>query len=179
MALVAQHAYGRAAAVEKRVMTDVLEAVKAAGLRRLIIYPNTDRGHTGIVQAIHRHKRSCKADEVEVVRSLPRDDYLRALLRADVLIGNSSSGIIEAPLAGTPSVDVGQRQTGREPGGTSVVYARESKHSIRTGLHQALQKRPRRGGRSVYGDGQAGRRIAKLLSNLHLSEQLFKKQITY
>ena len=179
MTLVAQHAYGRTAAVEKRVMTDVLEAVKAASLRRLIVYPNTDRGHSGVLQAIRQHERSSKTDEVEVVRSLPRDDYLRALLRADVLIGNSSSGIIEAPLAGTPSVDVGQRQAGREPGGASVVYAQESKHALRTGLQQALKKRLHRGGRSVYGDGQAGRRIAKLLSNLRLTEQLVKKQITY
>ena len=177
-------------------MTALLNAVKAAGLRRLIVYPNTDRGHSGVLQAIRHHRRRCSNQEVEVVRSLPRDDYLRALLEADLLVGNSSSGIIEAPLAGTPSVDVGRRQSGRQPGGPSVVPAEESEASIRAALRAALRKRPRplfTGGqaasgtlaasgtpcRSVYGDGRAGERIARILAGLRFTEDLLRKRIRY
>jgi UDP-N-acetylglucosamine 2-epimerase len=141
----------------------------------MIVYPNSDRGHRGIIQAIERHA-SVNGDDVRPVRSMPHDDYLRALLHADVLVGNSSSGIIEAPFAGTPSVDVGTRQAGREPGGTSVIHADESVASIRSAIRRALQKRPRRGGRSVYGDGHAGQRIADLLGTLRLTPGLTGKR---
>ena len=176
LALVVQHASGRPAVAEQRTMTAILNAVTSLSLRRLIVYPNTDRGHSGILQAIEKHTADA---DVEVVRSWPRDDYLRALLHADVIVGNSSSGIIEAPLAGTPSVDVGQRQAGREPGGRSVVHAGESETAIRRALRQALRKRPRRGGQSVYGDGHAGQRIATILARLPAREDLIKKRICY
>jgi GDP/UDP-N,N'-diacetylbacillosamine 2-epimerase (hydrolysing) len=179
-ALVVYHASGRTPAVEERGMTAVLNAVEKGGLRRLIVYPNTDRGHTGVLRAIRRHAARCgRNGAVKVARSLARDDYLRALLAADVLVGNSSSGIIEAPLAGTPSVDVGARQAGRQAAGPSVVHAAENEAAIRAALRKALRSRPRLGGRNAYGDGQAGPRIARILAQVELSEALLRKQITY
>ena len=174
-ALVVQHACGRSVAVERRIMEAMLQAVRSAGLRQMIVYPNSDRGHRGIIQAIERHA-SANSDDVQPVRSLPHDHYLRALLHADVLVGNSSSGIIEAPFAGTPSVDVGDRQAGREPGGPCVIHADESFSSIRSAIRRALGKRPRLGGRRVYGDGRAGERIAHLLGTLRLTAGLTGKR---
>jgi GDP/UDP-N,N'-diacetylbacillosamine 2-epimerase (hydrolysing) len=190
LALIVQHPCGRPPAVEERAMTALLRAVRSLGLRRLILYPNTDRGHSGILWAIRRHLREspdrgraggvrAASPAVQVVRSLPRDDYLRALLQAAVLVGNSSSGIIEAPLARTSSVNVGMRQAGREPGGSSIVHAKDSEGSIREALHRALRNHARLGGRSVYGDGRAGQRIARILSKLRLTLDLVKKQIRY
>jgi len=179
LAVVIQHPCGRPAAVEARTMRALLAAVTAAGLARVIIYPNTDRGHRGILRAIEAHRRACDADDVRVYRSLPRDDFLRLLWRADVLVGNSSSGIIEAPLLGTPSVDVGPRQAGREPGGRSVVHVGESQTAILRGLRVAL-RRPRRAGQpTVYGDGRAGLRIARILARLPDGDDFRRKVITY
>jgi UDP-N-acetylglucosamine 2-epimerase (non-hydrolysing)/GDP/UDP-N,N'-diacetylbacillosamine 2-epimerase (hydrolysing) len=177
--LVVQHAYGRSAAQEEQVASNVLRATAEAGLKRLIVYPNSDRGHQGVVRAIERHAHEQPNGAVRVCRSLRRDDYLRALVTADVLVGNSSSGIIEAPFAGTPVVDVGGRQAGRQVGGTGVVHAEESLESIRRALRLALGSRPRRTGRSVYGDGFAGQRIADALAGVRLSPETFRKQITY
>lgn len=165
-ALVVYHAHGRPAAVEEAAMRTVLAAARAEGLRRVIIYPNSDRGHSGVIRAIERHARASPPGEVEVHRSLPRRAYLDRLIDADVLLGNSSSGLIEAPLAGTPSVDVGGRQAGREPGGPTVVAARESLAGIRAALRRALRLRPVRGRRGPYGDGRAGSRIAALLARI-------------
>lgn len=165
-ALVVYHACGRPPAVEEAAMRAVLAAARAEGLRRVIVYPNSDRGHSGVIRAIERHARAVPAGEVEVHCSLPRSEYLDRLIDADVLLGNSSSGILEAPLAGTPSVNVGARQAGREPGGPTIVPARESLASVRTALRRALRQRPVRGCRSPYGDGRAGARIAKLLARL-------------
>jgi UDP-hydrolysing UDP-N-acetyl-D-glucosamine 2-epimerase len=177
-ALVIYHAWGRPAAVEARTMDALLRAVAERGLRRLILYPNSDRGHRGVLQALARHARR-HARDVEVVRSLPRDAYLRALLAADVLVGNSSSGIIEAPLAGTPSVNVGQRQAGRQVGGRSVVQVGEPYAAVRAGLAAALRLRTHAGGRTVYGDGRAGARIARILARVPIGPGAARKLICY
>jgi len=178
-ALVIYHAWGRSAAREKRVMRTILDVVASAGLRRLILYPNSDRGHTGVLEAIAEHERRSSAGDVTVRRSLSRDDYLRALLGVDVLVGNSSSGLIEAPLAGTASVNVGRRQAGRQAGGRSVVQSGDSRDAVRTGLLTALRKRPRRGGRTVYGDGHAGERVARVLAAVPRTDTFARKVITY
>ena len=177
-ALVVYHAWGRSPEIECRTMTAILRAVESAGLRRVILYPNTDRGHRGVLRAIEQHRRRARPDEVQICRSLPRDDYLHALLDAAVLIGNSSSGIIEAPLAGTPSINVGARQAGRLPGGPSVRQCSESPAALRAALRHALHKRPRSGGRSVYGDGRAGQHIARLLADLPPTDEFARKLIT-
>lgn len=173
-ALIVQHAYGRPTAVEKHVMQTVLQCVAEAGLRRVIVCPNSDRGHSGVRAAIERHRRTSPPGEVTVVHSLPRSEFLRRLSEVDLLIGNSSSGIIEAPYLGTPSVDVGRRQRGRQPGGPSVIAAGENPRAIRRALRQARQRKPR-SARGPYGDGRAGGRIARILAGLKNLEELRRK----
>ncbi len=170
-ALIVQHACGRSPAYERRVMSALLRVVDKAGLIQTIIYPNTDRGHRGIIEAIETHRKRAAIRPVQVVRSLPRDAYLSALIEAEVLVGNSSSGVIEAGTAGTPCVNIGARQNGRERSGRSVVDAAESVASIRAGLTTALRKRPIIGNPSVYGNGRAGLRIADLLASMPLDER--------
>ena len=174
-ALIVQHASGRSARRERATMRVLLDCVQCAGLSRTIIYPNSDRGHAGVIAAIEAHARRFDRAEVRVVRSLPRDAYLRALIDADVLVGNSSSGIIESSTAGTPAVDIGDRQRGRLKCGPSVIHAEETAESIRQALAVALRTRPRCSRRSVYGDGHAGPRIADVLADLPLDAGLQKK----
>lgn len=178
-ALVVYHAWGRPAATERRVMDRILRVVAGAGLRRMILFPNTDRGHRGVLTAIDAHVRTSAPDDVEVHRSLPRDDYLRALLAADVLIGNSSSGLIEATFAGTPAVNVGGREAGRLAGGRSVIHCDETDAGIRAALRAALRLRVRPGRATVYGDGRAAPRIARVLANLPRAPEFRRKIIAY
>lgn len=177
-ALVVFHATGRDARVERRAMETILSAVAQRGLVPRIIYPNSDRGHKGIIAAIEAHIRR-NGDDASAHRSLPRREYLRALIGADVLVGNSSSGIIEAPLAGTPTVNVGDRQRGRQPGGPGIVHCDESAKSIGAALAKALRSRLRPGGRCAYGDGRSGARIARILASLPARALDTRKQITY
>lgn len=174
-ALVVQHACGRSAARELRVMNAALKAVERAGLARTIVYPNSDRGHTGIIQAIESHRLRNRNGSVRVVRSLDYDDYLRLLIDVDVLVGNSSSGIIEAATAGTPSVNIGLRQQGRERSGRSVIDSAETVLSICDAIQKALRKRPITGRPTVYGEGRAGRRIAEILGTVPLDDCFRRK----
>jgi UDP-N-acetylglucosamine 2-epimerase len=100
---------------------------------------------------------------------------------ATVLVGNSSSGIIEAASLGTPVIDVGTRQCGRarSQNATNVPY---SEAAIRRELKRIWNDgRPRRfRGRNVYGGGGAGRKIADALARLNLSDpRLRRKLIAY
>jgi GDP/UDP-N,N'-diacetylbacillosamine 2-epimerase (hydrolysing) len=174
-ALVLYHAMGRPAAVEKKSMRAILRAVGDSGLEPTILYPNSDRGHRGIIQAIEDWRRRTRNGRIHVERSMARDDYIRALIGADVLVGNSSSGLIEAGTAGTPAVNVGPRQAGRQPSGPSVVPCDETAEAIRAAIAQALRKRPRIGQPGVYGDGRAGRRIAAILAGLPLKDAFRRK----
>ena len=78
--------------------------------------------------------------------------------QVDVVVGNSSSGIYEAPSLNAPSVDIGDRQKGRERA-ASVFHAAPERHAITRPIAAAL-RRGRQPTVSPYGDGEASRRIA-------------------
>ncbi|MCP4246916.1 MAG: UDP-N-acetylglucosamine 2-epimerase (hydrolyzing) [bacterium] len=177
-ALVIQHPSGRSADRERKTMSAILRAVADSGLRPIVIYPNSDRGHTGIIAVIEAATRRA-GSPVRVERSLARDDFLHLLADVRLLVGNSSCGIIEAASAGTAAVNVGPRQAGRQRSGPSVVDCSESYDQIRTAITRALRKRPRLGGRTCYGHGRTGHRIAAVLARTRLDDALRRKQIKY
>jgi len=108
-----------------------------------------------------------------------RDDFLKQLVLADVLIGNSSCGIIEAPSAGTPSVNIGPRQFGRKIGGSSVIHAEPTQACILAAIARALGKRPIKQRSQCYGNGTAGRKVANILRTIDLGEQFRRKKIEF
>jgi len=95
-------------------------------------------------------------------------------------VGNSSSGIIEAASFGTPVVDVGPRQLGRERSGnvTNVPFDRAA---IRAALSAVWNDgNPRRStARNIYGGAGAGRRIAEALARLDVNARLLRKLVAY
>ena len=177
VALVIQHPIGRPALIEQRTMTHILDALQAADSAGLMIFPNSDPGHSGIIRAIRQRKQDGR--RWKSVKSLPRADFLSCLQSASLLVGNSSAGIIEAPFLATPSVNVGPRQQGRLRGGSAVVDCTESTRAIRTAIRLALANPRRRRSRNVYGSGQTGQAIAKLLAKMPMSDKFKRKLIRY
>lgn len=175
-ALVLHHACGRPPHEERRVMARLLAAVTSCSLPALVIQPNSDRGHSGINGALlDLPPNGSASPTIQVVPSLPRAEYLRRLLEAPVLIGNSSSGIIEAATVGTPCVNVGTRQQGRLRSAEGVLDCGESLADIRRTLAKALTLRPKKPRRTAYGNGQAGPRIARLLAEFPLTDAVRRK----
>ncbi len=98
--------------------------------------------------------------------SMGRVLYLTALSLAEVVVGNSSSGIIEAPALGVPTVNVGRRQDGRVRA-SSIIDVDGNRDAIRSALAQALSNGFRRACRRAdcpYGDGTAAARIADVVA---------------
>ena len=113
-------------------------------------------------------------------RDVPRPIFLGLLRDAAVLVGNSSSGIIEAASFRTPVIDIGPRQKGRERGG-NVVNVPYNQRRIGSELLQVWNRgRPKRAeSGNIYGGDGAGRRIASVLARLSLDERVRHKLIRY
>jgi UDP-hydrolysing UDP-N-acetyl-D-glucosamine 2-epimerase len=156
----------------------VLEAVRKIGLGRIVvIYPNNDPGSAGIIRC---WKQEAKGDAYIARPDVPRRLFLGLLREAAVLVGNSSSGIIEAASFHTPVVDIGPRQAGRERSG-NVVHCEYDAGAIRRQLLRIWNGgRPRRfRGKNVYGGDGAGQRLADILARLDINAELLAKLIHY
>jgi UDP-N-acetylglucosamine 2-epimerase (non-hydrolysing)/GDP/UDP-N,N'-diacetylbacillosamine 2-epimerase (hydrolysing) len=177
-ALIVLHPISQIEKVEFDRAKTVLQAVKRAGIVQVVaIYPNNDPGCDGIIRCWGENRNLI----THLLKDTPRSLYLGLLRDAAVLVGNSSSGIIEAASFGTPVVDIGPRQQGRDrcENVTNVPY--------RLGLiRQALRRiwnngHPRRWrGRNVYGGQGVGRRMAAVLASLQFDDdRLRSKLIAY
>jgi GDP/UDP-N,N'-diacetylbacillosamine 2-epimerase (hydrolysing) len=198
-ALIVQHPWGRTAEAERRDMRATLSAVAAAGLAGVILYPNSDPGHSGIIEAIKervpasgfpgtggRAARRTPGDvpwaaepgRWFVAKSLDRSTFIRLLKGARVMVGNSSAGIIESATAGVPAVNIGPRQQGRLKGGPSVIDCRPGREAVLRAIQRAIRLHVS-SDNSPYGDGHAGRRIAAALARIRLDEAFHRKLITF
>ena len=106
--------------------------------RLLITYPNNDTGGEEIIRQI-RHYESMNPDRVRVIPSLGAQRYLSALQFVAAVVGNSSSGIIEVPSTGIPTVDIGPRQRGRIAA-DSVIHCNCDATAIAAAISEALSR---------------------------------------
>jgi UDP-hydrolysing UDP-N-acetyl-D-glucosamine 2-epimerase len=177
-ALLVLHPTAADANAEQRRATMVLKALRRVGVEHVIIvYPNNDPGSAGII----RCWRGADGEPgITLKRDLPRPYFLGLMRDAAILVGNSSSGIIEAASFGTPVVDIGDRQKGRERSG-NVVHAAFEQRSIDKALKRIWNGgQPRRSRAvNVYGGDGAGRRIADVLARLTVEDRLLRKLIAY
>ena len=117
------------------------------------------------------------ADRMASFVNLGRIYYLSLLRAADVVLGNSSSGIIEAPTARTATVNIGDRQRGRLKA-PSVIDCTESAESIVSGIKKALSTEFQRivaEGKTFFGEGGASTRIKQVLKEAPLDEGVLMK----
>lgn len=161
---------------EERAVADLdatVKAVELVGMPALVIYPNADAGGRAMIDRLRSTDPAPR-----LVTSLPRADYATLLGGAAALVGNSSSGIIEAPLLGVPAVNVGRRQEGRTRG-DNVLDVPADAAAIAGAIRRASSPEFRAGlsRTSPYGDGHAAPRIVDLLLATPLDERLLLKRV--
>ncbi len=156
---------------------ELLAALEKTDGTLVMSYPNADTSGRLIVDRLEefaaRHPRRCR-----LARNLGDRLYLSLLRHADLMIGNSSSGLIEAPSVGLPVVNVGARQRGRLRG-TNVIDVEPSREDILRGIEaaQAPAFRARAGAAAnPYGDGRAAPRIVEVLRTVPLDARLVQKR---
>ena len=157
-------------------MTELLAALEKADAQLILTYPNADTAGRIIIERVEEF--AARHPRVRLARSLGDEVYLSLLRHADAMVGNSSSGLIEAPCFGLPVVNIGSRQRGRlrGPNVIDVGYGREE---ILRGLERALDPAFRAGLRGLanpYGDGRASPRIIEVLRTVPLDPRLIQKR---
>jgi UDP-hydrolysing UDP-N-acetyl-D-glucosamine 2-epimerase len=142
----------------------------------LFTHPNSDTGSSYIVEAIHAYAQ--RREGCLIVPSLGKRRYFQFLGNCDCLVGNSSSGLIEAPSFGLPVVNIGRRQAGRiQP--RNVITVPTQRDAIAHAWRKALSISFRvnlRDMENPYGDGRTSERIAEILAKIPLSRHLITKK---
>lgn len=182
--LVSYHPVTTEWGVAKNQMRQVVEAVATVANEEnmgiVVIYPNYYPGGFQIIQVIKNFIQKNK--NICVFENLPHFEYVSLMAASSVLVGNSSSGVIEAPSLGIPYVCIGTRQQGREKA-KNVIDVGYGKNEIIEGIKRALFDKGFldlvKKCENPYGDGKTSERIVKILSEIEIDKNLLQKRITY
>jgi UDP-hydrolysing UDP-N-acetyl-D-glucosamine 2-epimerase len=153
----------------------VLDALARAQLPVVFTYPNADRGGRALIDMIRNFvDTSPSSQEVE---SLGSRAYWSVMRLAAAMVGNSSSGIVEAPSLGLPVVNVGPRQRGRIRA-PNIIDCEEASDDVLTAITRALSDDFRLTASAAvnpFGDGHAAERIVDTMATVDLSRLLNKR----
>ncbi len=156
-------------------METTLMALVKTGMPCLIIGPNSDSGNLGMRKVI---KRYLGYGQFRYAESIPHREYLSFLAEARVLVGNSSSGIIESASFGIPVVNIGTRQKGRETPPNVITVDHDFEQilgAIEKALHDEKFLHVAGNRKNPYGDGNASKRIVRVLESIPLDLDLMQK----
>ena len=151
-----------------------LRAIQKINIPTLWFWPNVDAGADGTSTGIRSFRELHKLENVHFFKNMKGDDFLQLLHGSVCLVGNSSVGIRECSFLGVPVVNIGSRQNRRDRG-NNVVDVSYDENEIVKGIQIAIENTQREKS-LVYGGGDAGKKIASLLSSLPLQ---FHKTISY
>jgi UDP-hydrolysing UDP-N-acetyl-D-glucosamine 2-epimerase len=150
-------------------------ALAAAPGQLLFVYPNTDAGSHALIE--RTRALAATRPDTHVFVNLDPVTYWGLLGQVDCMIGNSSSGIMEAASFALPAVNVGMRQQGRERARNVIDVAAETR-AITAAINRALSAEFRdslRGMTNPYGNGTAAGKIAHVLASVPLGNLLIKQ----
>lgn len=175
--LVVQHSVTEEMAHARDQILATLEAVNRFDIPKIWVMPNNDAGSDVVRDSILANRRS----DSQIFPNLKREDYLGLLRTCACLVGNSSSGLLEAPSFGVPAVNFGRRQAQRVRGANVIDCPFEADRMVEA-ITRALSPEFRAslaGMVNPYGDGRSAERILNILEATACDDRLLVKQLTY
>ena len=177
--ILIQHALSSEVSGAYEQMKTTLEAVKKMEIKTIISFPNSDAGGLEIIRAISEYE---EIPFIYSAKNIPRLEFVNLMRGAACLIGNSSAGILEAPLLKLPVINIGNRQKGRLHA-QNVEFVSHNKSKIIRAIKKAVFdkeyiKKVQKCS-NPYGDGKSSDRIAQILASVKIDENLLIKDITY
>jgi len=160
-------------------MDELLLALDELKEQTILIYPNCDAGSKNFIDLIKKYEGK---DYLHIFKNLSHLDYLGFMKFSDLMIGNSSSGIIEAPSFKIPVINIGTRQQGRERAENIIDIEPEKNIILKTidySLCDINFQNKVQNCENKFGDGKAASRIIKILKEIKIDDKLMQKQITY
>ncbi len=160
--------------VEKHIL-QTINAINELNIQAIIIHGNTDAGSKKIMKVL-------KNSNIKQYASLEFEYYINLLKYATALVGNSSSGIMEAPFLHVPSINIGTRQSGRlrSPSVIDVGYNKDQiKNAILKAINNKQFHKKVKNQKRLYGDGNSAKKIIKILENIDLKNIPIQKKLNY
>lgn len=152
----------------------ILNVLSSKGIQVVALQPNSDAGSDEIRCVLEDR---ANAPGIRVATHFVRELFISWIAAADLMIGNSSAGIIEAASFGTPVINVGSRQNLRERN-ANVIDTPVDAAAIGSAITHALALGPFER-RNLYGDGRASCRIVECLENISLDPSILAKTNAY
>jgi len=160
-------------------MKELFLALDTSKEQTVMLYPNCDAGGKKLIELIEKYENK---NYLHVFKNLPHEDYLSLMKSSNVMIGNSSSGIIEAPSFKIPVINIGGRQQGRSRT-ENIIDVEPDKNKILEAIDFALRNKDFlkkvKTCKNKFGDGKTSQKIVKVLKELKIDDKLIQKQITY
>ena len=157
-----------------------LEAIVESGLKCFINFPNSDAGYLPIIEAYEDYAK--KYERLKLFKNLNRETYINLLRSCACMLGNSSSGILEAPSICLPVINIGLRQRGRLYG-KNVIFVDNNKKQILEGIKKATSDAGFidlvKESTNPYGDGKTSEKVVEILASITIDHNLIYKNITY
>ena len=160
-------------------MNEIAAALIKLKITTIAIAPNSDAGNCEIFTILKNLSK--KYSWLKYYKNIPRSDYLGLLKTCGVLVGNSSSGIIEAGYFKIPVVNIGIRQKHRERGSNVIDVENILSNNIYKSILKGLKNKENKllKTNKIYGNGTSSQKIVKILETIPISEKLIKKEIMY
>ena len=176
--LVVQHPVTEEFDIADQQIKETIQAINDFEMPKIVILPNNDAGSIKVRNGIENHLKGVR----HIFSNISREDYLGILKSAQIIVGNSSSGLLEAPTFQVPAINIGRRQKGREQG-INVINVDFNKEeiigAIQKGLSSDFRRNLEKNCQNPYGDGYSSQRILDLLSKTARDSKLLIKDITY
>ncbi|MEQ9304957.1 MAG: UDP-N-acetylglucosamine 2-epimerase [Marinoscillum sp.] len=158
-------------------MQCVLKSCEEIDAQKVIIYPNADAGSGEMIDVIREYEAK---SNYHAFGNVSRKHFLSLMKHSEFMIGNSSSGLIEAPSFFLPVINVGTRQSGRLKG-LNVVDAACEEQSLDMAIRKISDRDFRvslANAKNPYGDGKTSERVLRVIKSVDL-KSILQKQITY
>lgn len=173
--LVVQHTVTTEIRDIDKYFLETIEAVRELDIQSIIIAGNIDAGSQKIKKIIENSK-------INYYDHLEFEKYISLLHYSSAIVGNSSSGIMEAPFLRVPSVSVGTRQEGRIKA-KSIINVGYNKNQIKRAIRKAITDKKFldsiKKQKNMHGDGTAAKRIVNILEKLDLKKIPIQKKLSY
>lgn len=175
--LVVQHSVTEEYSEAGLQIQATIDAVNELDMLKIWVMSNNDPG----CDLVRERMLTGRDVRTRIFANLKREEYLGFLKSAACIVGNSSSGLLEAPTFEVPCVNIGRRQLNRVQG-CNVVNCDHSREAIKEAIRRGCSAEFRGsliGMLNPYGDGYSSERILSILEQTAVDSLLLQKQLTY
>jgi UDP-hydrolysing UDP-N-acetyl-D-glucosamine 2-epimerase len=167
--LVTQHPVTTEYGQGEAQINETLAALQELRMPTIMLWPNADAGSEDTARGMRKFRERHRPDYIRFYKNFPIETWVRLMLASACVVGNSSAPIREGAYVGVPAVNIGTRQRGRDRAGNVVDVGYDRSEIVSAVRAQVAHGRY--ASDHLYGDGQAGGRIAAVLAEAPLKVQ--------